>query len=81
MHMCVQGVGNTRGGFQKINLVLFTNVSLSIVQVRYSTLKEDILVLTSAMPNKSKKDGEENAFRCGVMQPFISVLTVLNRVL
>lgn len=73
-------MGNTQGGFQKINLVLFTNVSLSIVQVRYSTL-EDILVLTSAMPNKSKENGEENAFRCGVIQPFISVLTVLNWVL
>lgn len=73
-------MGNTQGGFQKINLVLFTNVSLSIVQVRYSTL-EDILVLTSAMPNKSKENGEENAFKCGVIQPFISVLTVLNWVL
>lgn len=73
-------MGNTQGGFQKINLVLFTNVSLSIVQVRYSTL-EDILVLTSAMPNKSKENGEENVFRCGVIQPFISVLTVLNWVL
>lgn len=79
--MCVKGVGNTQDGFQKINLVLFTNVSLSIVQVRYSTLKEDILVLTLAMPNKSKENGEENAFRCAVIQPFISVLTVLNWVL